>query len=273
MNSELMDIENIMRISSPWLLNGLLALAIFLVGTWVVKRVRILLERVLLRTGIDILLRNFIKKIVYWLGLVVVIMAALDQLGINMTSALAILGAAGLAVGLALKDSLSNVASGVMLIIFRPFDVGEYVEAGGIGGTVKEVGLFSTVLITPDNRQVVVPNAVIYNNTITNYSANKTRRIDLTFGIGYRDDIDKARGLIEKVLSAEDRVLVEPAPVVAVAELADSSVNFAVRPWVKTDEYWPVRFGLTEAIKKSFDKNGISTPYPQRDVHLYQQTG
>ena len=271
MNDISMDIESWWSLISPWLLKAAVAVVIFIVGLWVVKRLKHVATRVLTRAGLDELLNAFLSKVVYWLGTVIVVMAALDQVGLNLTSAFAILGAAGLALGLALKDSLSNVASGVMLIMFRPFEVGQYVEAAGVGGMVKEVSLFSTILITPDNRKVVVPNAQIYNNTITNFSAQDTRRIDLTFGIGYDDDIDKARGLIEQALADNTLLLTDPAPQIAVSELADSSVNFVVRPWVKTDDYWNARFALTENIKKSFDQNGVSIPFPQRDIHVYQE--
>ena len=187
------------------------------------------------------------------------------------TSALAVFGAAGLAVGLAVKDSLSNFAAGVMIAVFHPFRIGHYIEAAGTAGTVREVGMFNTSLLTPDNKQVVVPNRLVYNDTIVNYSSEEIRRVDLVFGIGYEDDIDKARALIEKIMAADKRILKDPAAVVAVNELADSSVNFVVRPWCKSEDYWDVRFALLEQVKQSFDKNGISIPYPQQDVHMHNE--
>ncbi|MBU3952625.1 MAG: mechanosensitive ion channel, partial [Proteobacteria bacterium] len=201
--------------------------------------------------------------------LVGVLIAAAGQLGINTASFIAIVGAAGLAIGLALKDSLSNFSSGVMLILFRPFRVGDYVTAGGVSGKVMRIDLFNTTLNTPDNQRVIVPNANITNGVITNVTANDTRRVDLTIGIGYGDDIALAKRVLDRIVKADDRVLETPAPTIAVSALADSSVNFVVRPWVKTDDYWNVYFDLTEKIKLTFDKEGIRIPFPQQDVHLF----
>ena len=195
-------------------------------------------------------------------------MATADQLGVNTSSFLAIFGAAGLAVGLALKDSLGNFASGVMLVFFRPFKIGDVVTAGGVTGKVENISVFNTIFITPDNQRVIVPNGQIANDVITNITANPTRRLDMVFGIGYEDDIAKARKVFEDILNSEARVLKDPAHVIVVSELADSSVNFNVRPWVKSDDYWAVRADLTEKIKLAFDENSISIPYPQMDVHL-----
>jgi small conductance mechanosensitive channel len=221
------------------------------------------------RAALDDMLTKFVSNILYTVLLVVVAIAALDQLGVQTTSLLAVLGAAGLAVGLALKDSLANFASGVMLIIFRPFKVGDFIEAAGIAGVVEEVRIFSTIMRTGDNRGIIIPNGQIYGGPIVNVTARPTRRIDMVFGIGYEDDIRKARQLIEAELAADERILEDPAPVVMVAELADSSVNINVRPWVNTGDYWDVRGNLLERIKLSFDENGISIPYPQRDVHMH----
>ena len=199
-----------------------------------------------------------------------VVLAALDQLEVDTTSALDIFGAAGLAVGLAVKDSLSNFAAGVMIAFFRPFKIGHYIEAAGTAGTVVQVEMFNTTMVTPDNKRIMVPNRLIYNDTIVNYSAEERRRVDLVFGIGYDDDIKKARALIESVIAADARILREPEPVVAVGELAESSVNINVRPWVRTEDYWSVRAGLLENIKLEFDANGISIPFPQQDMHMHQ---
>jgi len=202
--------------------------------------------------------------------MVFVIIAAIGAVGVQTTSLIAIVGAAGLAVGLALQGSLSNFASGVLIVLFRPYKVGDFVEAAGIAGAVVEVQILTTILKTGDNKQVIVPNSQIMGSIITNYSANDTRRVDLVIGVSYDDDLDKTRKTLEELVAADDRILDDPAVTIAVSALADSSVNFVVRPWVKTADYWGVLFDLTEAIKKRFDEEGISFPYPQQDVHLYQ---
>jgi small conductance mechanosensitive channel len=217
----------------------------------------------------DSMLTSFLGNILYSVLLLVVIIAALDQLGIQTTSLLAVLGAAGLAVALALRDSLANFSSGVMLIIFRPFKAGDWIEAAGTAGTVEEVRTFSTILRTGDNRAIIVPNSQIYSGPIVNVSAKPTRRIDLVFGIGYDDDLKQAKQLIEAAFKSDDRILEEPAPAIALAELAESSVNINARPWVKSGDYWAVRADLLENIKLSFDEHGISIPYPQQDVHIH----
>jgi small conductance mechanosensitive channel len=203
--------------------------------------------------------------------MVFVVLTAVSALGVPTTNFLAIVGAAGLAIGLALKDSLSNFSSGVMLVFFRPFKVGDYIEAAGVAGTVNSIAIFNTVIKTPDNRVITVPNSLIYGDAITNFSAENTRRIDLVIGIGYDDDVQRAKALIQGVLSNEDRVLDDPAPTIMTLELGDSSVNIAVRPWVKTSEYWPVRGELLERIKKALEDSGLSIPYPQRDLHIVSQ--
>lgn len=246
------------------------AVAILVVG-WVVARgLRGLLKRILRRGQLDVTLVSFLSHIAYGLALTVVIIAALDKLGVNTTSLAAVLAAAGLAVGLALQGSLANFASGVMLVGLRPFTAGDYVEAGGTEGVVEEVALFFTRLRTGDNKGIVVPNSEITSGTITNYSAEATRRIDLVVGIGYDDDIRRGKEVLEGILADEPRILADPAPVVAVSELADSSVHLVVRPWVKTEDYWPVRWDLTERIKVELVQAGLNIPYPQRDVHLHQ---
>ena len=198
------------------------------------------------------------------------ILAAVGQLGVQTTSFIAVLGAAGFAVGLALQGSLGNFASGVLIMIFRPFKSGDFVEAGGTMGIVEAIQIFTTTLRTGDNKTIIVPNGQITSGTITNYSAKDTRRVDLVIGVSYGDDLDKVRRVIEEVIAAEGRVLSEPEPTIGVLELADSSVNFAVRPWVKSSDYWPVYFGLMESFKKRFDQEGISIPFPQQDVYLHQ---
>ena len=246
------------------------ALAILVLGYLAARLLKGGLRRVLLRTRLDATLASFLTQIAYVLVLVVVVIATLDKLGVDTTSLAAVMAAAGLAIGLALQGSLSNFAAGVMIIGFRPFKAGDYVEAGGTDGVVEEVTVFFTRLRTGDNKQIVVPNSEITDGIITNYSAKETRRIDLVVGIGYGDDIRRAKELLERLVTEDDRVHAEPAPQIAVSELADSSVNLVVRPWVKSEDYWPVRFDLTERIKMELDAAGISIPYPQRDVHLRQ---
>ena len=252
----------------PLLLNVAIAIGILIAGWAITKLIVNGVERYLVKQKTDRLLIRFIGSIVNMTLSLIVIIAALSSLGINTTSLIALLGAAGLAVGLALQDSLQNFASGVMLMLQRPFTTGDFVEAAGTAGVVEEVSLFTSILHTSDNRKVIVPNGEIYGGIITNYSAHATRRIDMVFGIGYDDDIRKARQIMQEILENDERVLKEPAPVVAVGELADSSVNFQVQPWVKTEDYGGVKSAVTEKIKLAFDENGISIPYPQMDVHL-----
>jgi small conductance mechanosensitive channel len=249
----------------------LAAVAIFVLGRWIVKGLVNLLKKVMTRRGIEPTLISFTSHMGYFLLLTIVVIAALSQIGIQTTSFIAILGAAGLAVGLALQGSLANFAAGVLMIIFRPFKAGDYVEGAGTAGTVEEVEIFSCTLRTPDNKRVIVPNGKMLGDNIVNYSALETRRIDMTFGVGYGDDLALVRKVIGEELGKDERVLREPAPQIAVAELGESSVDFVVRPWVKTADYWAVRFDLIEGIKVRFDQEGISIPFPQRDVHLYEE--
>jgi len=252
----------------PYSLNFIFALLIFLVGKLVVRTIVNITKTLLRKANIDDVLVVFTSGIVKSLLMLFVIIAALGQLGVNTTSLVALIGAAGLAIGLSLQSSLQNFASGVMLIMFRPFTAGNFVEVAGIAGVVEKITIFSTILRTGDNKEMTVPNGKIYGDVITNYSAKPTRRVDMVFGIGYDDDIKKAKGLIEQVLNDDERVLKDPAPLVAVSELADSSVNFAVRPWVNSADYWSVYFDTHEKIKLLFDQENISIPYPQMDVHL-----
>jgi small conductance mechanosensitive channel len=247
------------------------ALAIFLIGKFLIKILVRGISRVMQKQGVDKTLETFICNLVRISLMVVVVIAAIGAIGVETTSFIAIFGAAGLAVGLALQGSLSNFASGVLIILFRPYRVGDYIEAAGIAGSVEQVQILTTILKTGDNKQIIVPNSQIMDSIITNYSANDTRRIDMVVGVSYDDDLDKVRKTLEELLAADERILLEPAPLIAVSELADSSVNFIVRPWVKSADYSGVKFGMTEAIKKRFDKEGISFPFPQQDVHLYKQ--
>ncbi len=266
-----------LKIGEDWLLaHGpgiLVALILLVVGRWLAMWFAALARKAMHRGGVEETLSRFLAKLIYYALLAAVVIAAADQVGINTTSFLAIMGAAGLAVGLALKDSLANFASGVMLILFRPFKVGDAVTAGGVTGKVQQVDIFSTIILTPDNQRFIVPNSGITSDVITNINAEPTRRIDLVVGIGYDDDIRQAKETLEELVRSDKRILDDPAPAIAVAELGASSVDLIVRPWVKTEDYWDVRLELTEQIKLTFDEKGISFPYPQQDVHMYQQSG
>jgi small conductance mechanosensitive channel len=250
--------------------NLIVALAIFYIGRFFIGLVVRGLRKVLQTHAVDKTLETFVCNLVRTVLLIVVIIAAIGALGIQTTSFIAIFGAAGLAIGLALQGSLSNFAAGVLIVLFRPYKVGDYIEGAGISGTVEQVQILTTVLKTADNKQIIVPNSQIMDSVITNYSANDTRRVDMTVGVSYSDDLDKVRRTLEDLIAADDRILAEPACTIAVSALADSSVNFIVRPWVKTPDYWGVMFDMTEAIKKRFDKEGISIPFPQQDVHLHK---
>lgn len=246
------------------------AILIFIIGRWLAKMIKNLIVKVMKKGEVDATLTSFVGHLTYVALLTLVVIAALNQIGVQTTSFVAIIGAAGLAVGLALQGSLSNFAAGVLMILFRPFKVGDYIEAGGTAGTVEEIQIFSTILTTPDNKVIIVPNAKITGDNIVNYSAKDTRRMDLVFGVGYSDDLQKVKDILQDILQNDPRVLKVPESMVGVLELADSSVNFAVRPWVKSEDYWPLFFDLKETIKKRFDAEGISIPFPQQDVHLYE---
>jgi small conductance mechanosensitive channel len=243
-------------------MNIAIAIAIIFVGRIAVKWAVKLIGKMMARSGLDEILINFVSSIAKAVMLLLIFIAALNQVGVDTTSLIALIGAAGLAVGLALQNSLQNFAAGVMMIVFRPFKLGDFIEAGGVVGVVEQISIFSTIMKTGDNREIIVPNGQIYASAITNYSARETRRIDMVFGIGYDDDMLAAKKLMEAILESHDLVLETPAPAVAVAELADSSVNFNVRPWVKSTDYWGVRSDLIEQIKLAFDENNISIPYP-----------
>jgi small conductance mechanosensitive channel len=246
------------------------AIAVFIVGRWIAKLLTAFTEKVMNKRKVDPTIVSFIANLSYIALLVFVVLAALGQLGIQTTSFIAVIGAAGLAIGLALQGSLSNFAAGFLMIIFRPFKVGDFIEGAGVAGTVEAIHIFTTQMLTPDNKTIIIPNASLTAGNITNYSAKGTRRVDLVFGIGYGDDVDHAKKVISDVLAKEERILKDPAPTIKLIELADSSVNFAVRPWVLSTDYWDVYSALTENIKKSFDAEGINIPFPQRDVHVYK---
>lgn len=257
----------------PWGINLAMALVIFVIGRWVAKGISRLVKRLMKKAQVDEILTSFIGNLLYFTLLLVVVIAALDRLGINTSSVLVIFAAAGLAVGLAMKDSLSNFAAGVMLVLFKPFKAGDFIEAAGSAGVVEKLRIFNTVMRSGDNREITIPNSQIYGGTIVNFSARDTRRIDLIFGIGYGDDIRLARIVLERAMAEDERILKDPAPVILLMELADSSVNLAVRPWVNAADYWVVRSDLLQRVKEQFDAQGISIPFPQRDVHLIADQG
>jgi small conductance mechanosensitive channel len=263
-------LTTMINLVSAWGLQLIGAVAVLIIGRWVARKIRSVLRHVLTSKGLDATLVPFVSGLAYWLILAFVAVAALGMVGVQTASMVAVLGAAGLAVGLALQGTLSNFAAGVMLLMFRPFKVGDYVEAGGAAGSVESVGLFSTTLNTPDNVKIIVPNGVVFGSTIKNYAANDTRRNDMVVGISYDDDIGVAIKTIQGLLDGDDRVLKDPAPVIAVSELADSSVNIVVRPWCKKEDYWDLRFDLTRCFKEQLEAAGCSIPYPQQDVYMHQ---
>mgnify|MGYP006286712903 CR=1 FL=1 len=264
--------ERIWELLTLYGLKVVAAIAVFVLGRWVAKGLTNFVRRLMEKRGVDVTLVSFVAHLTYVALLVFVILAAIGQLGIQTTSFIAVIGAAGLAIGLALQGSLSNFAAGFLMIIFRPFKVGDYIEGAGTAGTVENIEIFTTQLKTPDNKTVIIPNASLTAGNIVNWSTKPTRRVDLVMGIGYGDDIDKAKEIMADVLSKDARVLTDPPPTIGLVELADSSVNFVVRPWVNSADYWEVYFDLTETIKKRFDAEGISIPFPQRDIHVYQES-
>jgi small conductance mechanosensitive channel len=243
------------------------AILIFMIGKWAVKKLTTISKKLMERAKVDQTLVEFAESLIYFVLLLMVVLASLNALGINTTSFLAVFGAAGLAIGLALQGSLANIGGAVLIIIFRPFKVGDFVEAGGATGTVEDVNLFSTIIAPLDNRTVIVPNSAIISGNITNYSMKEQRRVDHVFGIGYDDDLKLAKNTLMEIMEADSRVLADPAPFVAVSELGDSSVNFVFRAWVNTADYWDVHFDMLEKVKLTFDEKGISIPYPQMDIH------
>lgn len=251
-------------------LNVVGAIVVLVVGWSIAKFIRSSVRKALGRSKLDDTLVPFLSGMVYYLILAFVVIAVLQLFGVNATSMVAVLGAVGFAVGLAMQGTLSNFSAGVMLLVFRPFRVGDFVDVAGTAGSVQEVGIFSTTMSTPDNVRIIVPNSAIYGQTIKNFSANDTRRVDLVMGIGYGDDIAVAVQTLERVLAGDERVLKDPAPVIAVHELADSSVNLVVRPWCRKEDYWALRWDLTRKFKEELESAGCNIPFPQRDVHLYQ---
>lgn len=252
----------------PWGISGVQALIVFIVGRWLAKRLVSFSGKAMTRSKMDVMLVEFVESMLYWLLLLIVVVATLSQLGVDTTSMIALLGAAGLAVGLALKDTMSNFAAGVLLLIFRPFKVGDFITAAGVSGSIEKMHIFTTTMLTTDNKENIVPNSAIYGGVITNFSARDTRRVDMTFGISYGDDIKKAKDVMMSVISSHEKALTDPAPLVAVSELADSSVNFTVRVWCRREDYWAVFFDCQERVKLALEEAGISIPFPQMDVHM-----
>ena len=243
------------------------AILIFIIGKWAVKKLTAVSKKLMDKAKVDKTLIEFGSSLIYFMLMLMVVLASLNSLGVNTTSFIAVFGAAGLAIGLALQGSLANIGAAVLIIVFRPFKVGDFIEAAGAAGTVKDVNLFSTILTPADNRTIIVPNSAIIGGNIVNFSHQKERRVDLTFGIGYDDDLKLAKETLMELMQADERILKEPAPFVAVSALADSSVNLVCRAWVETANYWSVFFSMTEQVKLTFDERGISIPYPQMDVH------
>mgnify|MGYP000089480904 FL=1 len=273
MNKELpQEIMNyVIEITSNFGLKLLTALIVVIVGKQLVKILLKVIKVALEKANTEETVRIFVANLLNTVFTVIIFVAAINQLGVETTSIIALLGAAGLAIGLALQGSLANFASGILIVIFRPYKVGDYIEAGTNAGTVKDIQIFSTVLRTPDNKTIVVPNGSIMDGSITNYSEQPTRRIDIIASCSYEDDLDKVKQVLKTILDSEDRILTEPKPQIAVSELAESSVNFIVRPWVNSSDYLPVMYSLLEQIKKTFDQEGISIPYPQSDIHIHEK--
>lgn len=264
-------IQEIITVITAYGLDVIGAIIILIIGNMISKRVPKTVANVLNKQGVDPTVVNFLGSLARMSILIITMLLVLAQFGVQTASLIAVLGAAGLAIGLALQGTLSNVAGGVMLLFFRPLRVGDYVEAAGHGGTVKAVNLFTTELATPDNVQIILPNASVWGGAIKNFSFHDTRRVDLVMGIAYEDDMDKAINVMNALIEAESRSLKDPAPMIAVAELADSSVNFTVRMWCNSADYWGLKFDMTKAMKEAFDKEGISIPFPQRVVHMVKE--
>ncbi len=250
----------------------LTALIILFIGLWIAKKLKGLFVIVMNKRGMEPTVVGFLANLVYGALAVFVIITAIGKLGVQTTSFAAVIAAAGLAIGLALQGSLSNFAAGVLLIMFKPFVAGNFIKAGGEAGVVVEVGLLTTELKTPDNIQIIMPNSAIMGGSITNVSAHSTRRVDMVVGVGYGDDLNKAKSIIEEIIAADSRIHAEPAPQVAVSNLGDSSVDFVVRPWVDAADFWGVKFDFTQAVKERFDAEGVSIPFPQRDIHVFQES-
>ncbi|MGD9808909.1 MAG: mechanosensitive ion channel family protein [Deferribacterales bacterium] len=267
--------ENTVAFIKDWAMtNGLnivYAIAIFIIGRYIARGLASLMKKALNKANVEITLTKFLSKLVYYLLLAAVVIAALNKLGIETTSVVAVLATAGLAIGLALKDSLSNLAAGVMIIIFKPFVIGNFIETAGTAGIVEEISIFTTKLKTPDNKIIIVPNSSVINGNIINFSAQETRRVDITVGVGYESDIKKVKDILNGIIASTPTVMTDPAPMVALLNLGESSIDFVMRSWVKTDDYWPTYFEMMEKIKTRLDEEGVNIPFPQMDVHLKKE--
>ncbi|MFB6342834.1 mechanosensitive ion channel family protein [Saccharicrinis sp. FJH2] len=264
-------LASLIKYATEYGLKLIYAVIVLIIGWWLIKFVMKAVKKGFERRNLDLSLRGFLTSLISITLKVVLFITVAGMLGIEMTSFLAVLGAAGLAIGMALKGTLSNFAGGVMILLLKPFKVGEYITGGGYSGTVSSISIFNTTLLTFDNIMVTIPNGQLSETATMNYTRMDTRRVDIEFGISYSDDIDKAKKVISDVLKAETRILPEPEFVIAVKSLGDSSVNITTRSWVKTTEYWLVYFDIVENVKKALDKNNITIPFPQRDVHLYNK--
>lgn len=262
--------SKIAELATTYGLKFVLAIVVLVVGLIIIRAITRGATKMMTRADVDASLVPFLKSLISITLKVLLIISIMSMVGIQMTSFIAVIGAAGLAVGLALQGTLQNFAGGVIILLFKPYKVGDYITTQGYSGTVKEIQIFTTILTTPDNQTIIIPNSPIAVNPLTNYSTQETRRVDFTFGIGYGDDIDKARTVILKLINQDERIMKDPEPLVKIANLGDSSVDFATRVWVKSGDYWAVFFDMNEKVKKEFDKEGISIPFPQQDVHLYK---
>lgn len=247
------------------------ALLVFIIGSWIIKRMMNLFDMAMTKKKVEVTLHQFMLSIVSIMLKAILIIIVASMIGVETASLIAVLGAAGLAVGLALQGSLANFAGGILILFFKPFKAGDVIDAQGYVGTVQEIQIFNTIILTLDNQRVIIPNGLLSNGCVKNLFIEKTRRVDMTFGISYDDDIIKAKAILQSVMDSDERVLKDPAVDIFVSAHADSSINFLVRPWVDSENYWPVYFGTMEAVKLAFDKEGITIPYPQRDVHIIQQ--
>lgn len=265
------DFAAISDLAVKYGLKLLLALLTLVIGLWIIKMIMNIIGRNMEKRDVDATVRQFLRSLLSALLKIMLVIAVVSMIGVEMTGFVAILAAAGFAIGMALSGTLQNFAGGVMLIIFKPFKAGDVINAQGFTGSVKEIQIFNTILKTPDNKTVIIPNGGLSTSSMTNFSTEAQRRVDFTFGIGYNDDIDKAKEVINSLIKADDRILSDPAPFIAVGELADSSVNFVVRVWANAGDYWGIFFDMTEKVKKAFDKEGISIPFPQTDVHVYNE--
>ncbi|HKL67106.1 MAG TPA: mechanosensitive ion channel domain-containing protein [Bacteroidales bacterium] len=263
-------IDNIANLATTYGLKLILAILVLIVGLIVIRSITKGATRLMKKRNVDDSLVPFLRSMISVSLKVLLIISIMTMVGIQMTSFIAVIGAAGLAVGLALQGTLQNFAGGVIILLFKPYKVGDYITTQGHSGTVKEIQIFTTILTTPDNQTIIIPNSPIATNSLTNYSTQDTRRVDFTFGIGYQDDIDKARSIINGIINNDDRIMKDPEPMIKVSNLGDSSVDLATRVWVKSGDYWNVFFDMNEKVKKTFDIEGISIPFPQQDVHLYK---